>query len=176
MELIGLMALGALGVSIYRATRNGASKQTEINALTTQIAEHKTVINALQQQSSEQWMRLAGQDNQIAALKVKSSQLESLNAEQAAIIRALQRQLGGLASDSQLVSKKLRELLTTKLNEADVRTWASDLNIDFESLQGGTVPLLIISLLDTLKRYGRLAEGLAELRISRPDIETANLT
>jgi predicted RNase H-like nuclease (RuvC/YqgF family) len=173
--VVGLAAL-VFALSAWRrqasAPMSNGSLAKEVERLTTMSADQRVIINALQQQGSEQWTRISAQENQLSLLKLENAQLKRLNEDQSAINRALQRQLSGLATDSLRTSEKLRTLLTKKLNETDLRAWASDLKIPFESLEGGTLPLLIISMLDTLERYGRLDEGLRELRQSRPDIDT----
>jgi len=161
----------ALAFGVYQSQRGvPAGQRQALETMTERISEQTVVINALQRQVQAQWLHSDGQDKQLLELRARNLHLEQLTTDQAAIIVALQRQLAGLASGNRRTGKRLREVLASRLNETELREWASDLGISFESLEGANLRALVLSMLDTLERYGRLEEGLNELRRIRPDI------
>jgi predicted RNase H-like nuclease (RuvC/YqgF family) len=154
-----------------RQPAGNGNMQEKNTYLQAQLLEQKGIIDSLQRQASDQWRRLENQEAELEKLRAQNAQLEQKSLEQNALIRALQRQLGGWAQESAVASKRLRDTLTKALNEDELRQWAADMKIPFDSLSGKTLPVLIISMLDFLERYGRLSEGLAELHVARPDIK-----
>lgn len=166
--LVGtLVVVGWLVAVRLARTPNTAE---ELERLRKQAAEHRMLLDALQRQSAEHWVHSNAQDRKLAALELENTHLKRLTDEQALIINALQRQLSGLASSQRSVGKRLRDTLLKKLNEDDLRAWAADLDIPFDNLSGDNLPALMLSMLHTLERYGRLEEGLQELQRRRPDI------
>lgn len=174
---LAILALGLsmAALSIWAARRRPLMSNGQLKVSNDQfiieIAAQKAIVSSLQRQASDLWQRLELQETELAGLRAKSTETEQRSVEQNALIRALQRQLGGWAQDSNTASKRLRKTLTESLNEDELRQWAADLKIPFTSLRGETLPVLIISMLDFLERYGRMSEGLAELHATRPDIK-----
>jgi len=161
----------AAAFGIYNAQRGLMPSQRQaMQDMDAQLAKHQRTIEMLQEQATTQWSQSMENKKELAQLRIENAKLKQLTGEQTVIISALQRQLAGLASGNRRTGKRLREVLTNRLNEEELRVWASDLNIPFDTLTGKTLPALIISMLDTLERYGRLDEGLQELRERRPDI------
>lgn len=166
-----VLGIVTLAFSIYQAQRGIVPGQRDaLNDMRAKLNEQEVIIHSLQRQSAEQWTRSIDQERKINELSVENGMLKKLTQEQAIIIQALQRSLGGLAQGNQRTGKRLREVLTKRLNETELKLWAADLDIPFDNLSGDSLPGLVLSMLDTLERYGRLEEGLAALRQRRPDI------
>jgi hypothetical protein len=167
-----LLGGATLVLGIYQAKRGDLlpSQRETIRVLTDKVEKQAVLIDALQQQTSEQWVHSNAQDRKLAALELENTSLKQLTQNQAIVIANLQQQLWGLASGQRRTGKRLRETLLKKMNESDLRTWAADLEIPFDNLAGDNLPALMASMLETLNHYGRLEEGLAELRRQRPDI------
>jgi tRNA A37 threonylcarbamoyltransferase TsaD len=171
--LLTVLFVGAIVIAgwvVAARLARAPNDHEELLSLRKQAAEQRVLLEALQKQSAEQWIHSNAQDRKLAALELENTSLKQLTQNQAIIIANLQQQLWGLASGQRRTGKRLREMLLKKLNENDLRAWAADLNIPFDNLTGDNLPALMISMLDTLERYGRLEEGLAELRRQRPDI------
>jgi septal ring factor EnvC (AmiA/AmiB activator) len=166
-----VVAAIALAFGVYQAQKGVQPSQREqLSTLSSKLADQDVLIAALQRQSAEQWTRMMAQERQIADLSVENKAQRSRIAEQDALISALQRQLGGLAHGNARTGRRLRDVLTKKLNAEELKQWAFDLDIPFDSLSGESLPALVVSMLDYLERYGKLEEALSELRRRRPDI------
>lgn len=171
--LIAVILTGTIvvvGWIVAQRLAHNPDQREAMRDLNTKIAEQAILIEALQRQGSEQWSRIMNQEKQLAELRAENAKLKLLTDDQNVIIRTLQRQLSGLTTGNQRSGKNLREVLTKRLNEDELRAWSSDLNITYANLKGETIAAKVMSMLDTLERYGRLEEGLAELRTLRPDI------
>lgn len=167
-----IIALIAAAFGIYNAQRGMIPNQRHaLSDLQTQIDQHQRTIGMLQESATSLWTQAMENKSEVAKLRAENVTLKLLTQQQAVTIQALQMQLTGLASGNRRTGKRLREVLTAKLNKDELRAWASDLGIPFDSLTGDTTPALVISMLDTLERYGRLEDGLAELQARRPDIK-----
>jgi predicted RNase H-like nuclease (RuvC/YqgF family) len=172
--LISVVLTGTIvvfGWIIARKLATAPDQREAIRDMSAKIAEQTILINALQRQSAEQWTRITDQEKQLVEMRAENATLKRLTEDQNVIIRTLQRQLSGLATGNQRTGRRLREVLSKRLNVEELKMWSQDLGIPYENLSGETLPALIMSMLDTLERYGRLEEGLAELRRRRPDIE-----
>ncbi len=159
-----------VGWIVTQRLANKPDQQEAIRDLNAKVTEQAILIEALQRQGVEQWTRITNQEKQLAELRTENAKLKLLTDDQNVIIRTLQRQLSGLTTGNQKSGRRLREVLSKRLNEDELKAWSSDLNIAYENLGGETLSAKIMAMLDTLERYGRLEEGLAELRTLRPDI------
>ena len=172
-----IIALVAAAFGIYNAQRGMLPNQRHaLDDLQKQIDKHQSTIGMLQEQATSLWTQAMENKSEVAKLRAENVTLKLLTQQQAVTIQALQMQLTGLASGNRRTGRRLREVLTARLNEDELREWAADLNIPFDSLSGKTLPALIISMLDTLERYGRLEDGLSELQARRPDIPWGDIT
>ena len=163
----------AAAFGIYNAQRGMIPNQTQaLDDMKKQIDQHQKTIGMLQDQATTQWAQSMENKTELAKLRVENAQQKQQILEQQVTIQVLQRQLAGLASGNRRTGKRLREVLKTRLNETELREWAQDLDppIPFESLAGETLPELVLSILDTLERYGRLDEALQILSSTRPDL------
>lgn len=165
----------SVAFSVYTARQGVTSSQLEAlkereKDLTEKYTKQQDFLEGLSEQSALQWQRIKTQEVELTALRAENTALKKITREQDALIAALQRQLAGLARGDQQASKRLRSVLTKKMNEVDLRQWAFDLQIPFEDLPGETTPALVVSMLDYLERHGQLDQGLDELKKIRPDI------
>jgi hypothetical protein len=172
-----ILGLLSLAFGIYQAQKGAVPGQREeLRDMHAELALQKGIVESLQRQGYDNWRRIQETEVLLARLKSENEQLKALTTEQAILITALQRQLTGLARGNVRTGRKLRDILTKRLSAEEVKQWAFDLNVPVESLSGDTLPALVVSMLDYLERYGKLEEGLSELRRLRPDIPLEDAT
>jgi len=166
--------LGAitLGFAIYQSQKGAVPGQREeMRDMHAELTRQKVLVEALQRQAFENWSRIQTAETLLAKIQAENAQLKSLTNEQAILITALQRQLGGLARTGDKIGRRLRDVLTRRLTKEELASWAFEVGVPMENLSGETLPALVISMLDYLNRHELLEEGLAELRRLRPDLE-----
>lgn len=171
--VIFAVILGAitLGFAIYQSQKGVApGSRDELRDMHAELSLQKGMVEQLQRQGYDNWRRLQEQETMLARLKIENETLRALTAEQATLITALQRQLTGLARVNVRTSKRLRDVLSKRMNASEIKQWAYDLDIPTESLTGDTIDALVISMLEYLERYGKLEQALEDLRNRRPDI------
>jgi uncharacterized coiled-coil protein SlyX len=175
----GIIAVVALAFAAYNAQRGILpGKQADmlrtqehtIAEMETRIARQTGLIDSLNEQAARLWERIRAQDAEAVILRAENTDLKRKFAQQEAVIAGLSFQLQGWAADSLSTGKKLRGVLTDRLGEDDLRKWAFDMGIPYESLKGASQSALVIAMLETLERVGRLGEGLEVLRDIRPDL------
>ena len=179
-----VLGLISLGFGIYQSQKGAVPGQRaelqQIHAeltrqnlsINAELAIQKGIVETLQRQGYETWRKQKELEESHAKLKTENEQLKALTNEQAMLITALQRQLTGLARGNIRTGNKLRQILTEKMSEEELKAWAFDLNVPLEQITSNkmTLSALVIAVLKYLEQYGQLDEALYDLRRRRPDL------
>lgn len=169
--IIGVITLA---FAIYQANKGSvAGTHDELRDMHAEIALQKGIVDQLQRQGYDNWRRIQDQEMSLARLKLENERLKVQTTEQAALIAALQRQLGGLAHTGAKTGKRLRDILSKRLSKEELQAWAFEVGVPMENLSGETLPALVVSMLDYLDRHELFENALLELKRLRPDLETA---
>ena len=88
-------------------------------------------------------------------------------------LKAIPRKENGTGSSSM---SQVREVLTERLDDEEIRTLCFDLSIDYESLTGMGKAGKVRELVAYMKRYDRLEELIDHVQRQRPDIDWSPVT
>lgn len=107
---------------------------------------------------------------QLGTLQAENERLKTENHRLSSEVAALTGR-SKFSTMSAALERTLREAIVERLTAEELRTLASDLAVDLDSLGGETLAGRAQQLIDYLRRRQRLGELVTALRRLRPDVE-----
>jgi hypothetical protein len=158
------MAMAAVGLAIWSARRPVLA-----SGLENLVRKLSDELNAANQRIEELERRVVQLE---AELKQSKGDYENISRENEGLRATLTWLMGTSAMTGQAVSlvTRVRETITKRLSADEVRTLATDLGVDYESLAGEGHAAKVRSLVEHLIKRNDLGTLIETLRRGRPDI------
>ena len=139
-----------------------------LRALDEKLARQATLIEWLYEQSLNQAQRINELERENALMRTEIEKLHHENAQLRAMNEYLSLSLRSFTSPAGLST--LREILTARLSETDLRTLAFDIGVSYENINGENLQTRIVELITYCERRGMIDKLMTRLRELRPDL------
>lgn len=143
----------------------------ELGALRTEVERQRILVNYLREQDMTKARQIERQDQEINAMKEELRQLRAENAELRTINGVLSQAASAKRMPRRKVPATLRQTLTERMNDDELRTLCADLNIAYDDLAGAGKGGRVASLLDYCERHERVDDLMDVLKRTRPELE-----
>lgn len=171
--IVGVILVG-LTVMFWLYARKPArvgEADAELRALRAEIATQRARVDWLQGQAVKQSNAIDELRRENAQLRAEVAALRAENAELHAVNGHLSRTMETKRQARRKAPATLRQVLTERLNDDELRTLCLDLGIDYDDLAGEGHGARVTALVAYAERHCRVDDLLDWLRRTRPEVE-----